>query len=179
MFDDPLERLPRKVQALKVGIAVLQLGDHAEGLDVVVKAAIGLHALLQLILARMAKGRVAKVMGESDGFAQIRIQSHRRGDRPRNLSNLERVGQTGAEVVAFMGDKDLRLFLQPAKGRGVDDPIPVAGKGRASAAVLFLKPAALGMVGVFSEQDTRGGMKNRHLGFQMVRPNQRPSNISI
>ena len=122
---------------------MLQLGDHAEGLDVVVKAAIGLHALLQFILARMAKGRVAKVMGESDGFAQIRIQSHRRGDRPRDLSDLQRVGQARAEVVAFMGDKDLRLFLQAAKGRGVDDPIPIPRKRRARAALLFLKPAAL------------------------------------
>jgi hypothetical protein len=126
----------------------------------------------------MTKGRVAKVMGQGDGFAEICIQPHGRGDGPRDLSHLKRVGQTGAEVVSFMGDKDLCLFLQAAKGRGVDDPIPIPRKRRARAALVFLKPAALRMVGVFSKEDTRGGMKNRHLGFQMVRLNRRPSNIS-
>ncbi len=43
------------------------------------------------------------------------------------------MGQAGAEVVAFMGDEDLGLLLQPAESRGVDDAVAVARKGRAGA----------------------------------------------
>jgi hypothetical protein len=53
------------------------------------------------------------------------------------------MGQAGAEMVAFMGDEDLGLFLQAAEGGGVDDAVAVARERRAGAAFgLRMEPAA-------------------------------------
>ena len=58
-----------------------------------------------------------------------------RGERAGDLRHLQRVGQAGAEVVALVGHEDLGLLLQPPERRAVDDPVAVAGEGRAGAAL--------------------------------------------
>jgi hypothetical protein len=48
-----------------MGVATLQVGDDAEGLHVVIKAAVRLHRPLQLVFSRMAERGVTEVVGES------------------------------------------------------------------------------------------------------------------
>ncbi len=155
-----------------MGITPLQLGDHAEGLHIVVEPAERLHAIVQLVLARMAEGRMAQVVGEGDGLGQIVVQAQGLGDRAGHLSHLQRVGQAGAEMVAFVRHEDLGLLLQAAKGRAMDDAVAVAGEGRAGAAVgLWPAPAArTGRVLGIGSAGRRLVGRNGHCGLYRSRP---------
>jgi hypothetical protein len=90
----------------------------------VLKAAIGLHAGVQRILAGVAERRVPKVMSEGNALGQVFVQSQCPGNRAGDLGNLDGMGQPGAEQVAFVIDEYLCLVLQTAEGRGVDDAVP-------------------------------------------------------
>jgi len=170
VLDEPLQRLPRQVQADEIGIAVLQLGRHAEGLDVVVKAAERLHPLFQLVLARMAERRVAEVVGQGHRLGEVRVQPHGRGDGAGDLRHLQRVGQPGAVVVALVGHENLGLFLQPPERRSVDDAVAVAGEGGAAAALGLGKTPAFGARRVLGE----GGARRRLERHRRVAPSTHP-----
>ena len=136
VLDQPLQRLPGEVQAVVIGVALLQTGDDAQGLGVVVKAPIGLHDLLQRILARMAEGGVAEIVGQRQRLRQILVEAQGAGDGAGDLADLDGVCQARAVVVALVGHEDLGLVGQPAEGRGMDDAVAVAlvfrarGRGR-------------------------------------------------
>ena len=116
MLDQAFQRLPGQVQPVELGIAPLQPRHHAQRLRVVVEAAAGRHLLVQRVLAGMAERRVAEIVGQRHGLGQILVAAQRPRQRARDLRHLDRVGQPGAVMVAFMGDEDLRLVLQPAEG---------------------------------------------------------------
>ena len=116
VLDHPLQRLPAQIQAVEVGVAALQPGQQPKGLDVVVEPAIGRHAGLELVLARVGERRMAEVVGQGDAFGQIVVQSQRLGQRAGDLGHLQAVGQAGAEVIALVRHKHLGLLLQPAEG---------------------------------------------------------------
>ncbi len=63
MLDHALERFPGEVKSIEFGIALLQGGDNAQTLGVVVETTPRLHHLPQRILPRMAERRVTKVVG--------------------------------------------------------------------------------------------------------------------
>ena len=79
----------------------------------------------------MAEGRVAEVMGKGQGLGQVLVKTERAGDGAGHLRHLDRVGQPRPVVISLVIDEDLRLVLQAAEGRGMDDPVPVAREGRA------------------------------------------------
>jgi hypothetical protein len=70
MLHHPFQRFPGEIQPLKFRIARLDLGDHAQGLGVVVKAAIIRHGVLKRVFAGMAKGRVSQIMGQRGASAR-------------------------------------------------------------------------------------------------------------
>ena len=164
VLDHPFQRFPGQVQAVEARIAALQPGDDPEGLHVVIKAREVGHAALQLILPRMTEGRMAQVVRQGDGLRQISVQSQGLGKGTGNLRHFQAVGQSGSIVVAFMGHEHLGLFLEPAKGAGMDDAVPVPGKGRAGPAFrLGIRPApALERVtGIGSPDHKRRGIRGR------------------
>lgn len=74
----------------------------------------------------MAEGGMAQVVGQRDGLGQVLIQRERSGYRARNLGDLNGMGQTGSKQVTLVIDEYLGLVLETAKGRGMDDAIPVS-----------------------------------------------------
>ncbi len=143
VLDHAFQGLPGQVQAVEFGVAALQLGHQAKGLDVVVEPPERLHARAQLFLARMGERRMAEIMGEGDCLCEVRVQAQRVGDGAGDLGDFQGVGEAGAEVVAFVGHEDLRLFLEPAERGGVDDPVAVAReRGPGSARRLGVLAAA-------------------------------------
>ncbi len=74
MLGHALQRLPGQVEAVELGVALLQLGQYAEGLLVVVEAAVGLHGLLKGVLTCVGEGRMPKIVGESAGLRQVLIE---------------------------------------------------------------------------------------------------------
>ena len=75
MLDQSLTRLPGEVEPIVVGIASFEPGDDPQGLGIVIEAAEGRHDLFQHVLARMAEGRVAKVVGERQGLGKILVEA--------------------------------------------------------------------------------------------------------
>ena len=69
-----LERLPGEVEPVELGIALLELGEDAQGLGVVVEAAVRLHRRVQRLLAGMAERRVAEIVGERHRLAEILVE---------------------------------------------------------------------------------------------------------
>jgi hypothetical protein len=67
--------LPGEVQAVEARVARFELVHHAQALQVVLKAAVFAHALVQGVLAGMAEGCVPQVVGQRDGLDQVFIQT--------------------------------------------------------------------------------------------------------
>ena len=80
----------------------------------------------QHVLARMAEGRVAEVVRQGQRLRQILVEPERAGERAGDLAHLDGMGQPRAEMIALVIDEDLRLVLEAAEGRRMDDPVPVA-----------------------------------------------------
>ena len=71
---------------------------------------------------------MAEVVRQRERLRKIIIEPKPSGERPCDLSHLERMGQPRPEMVAFRWHEDLRLVSKTAKGRGMDDPVAVALK---------------------------------------------------
>jgi hypothetical protein len=110
---------------------------------IVVEAAGLRHRRLQRVLAGMAEGRVADVVGEAQRLGQILVEAERARQRAADLRDFEAVGEADPEMVAVGRDEDLGLVAQAAERDRVDDPVAVALEGVARAAAL-----AAGMLGV-------------------------------
>ena len=93
---------------------------------VVVEAAVIGHAGVERVLARMPERRVAKVVAERDGFREVVVEPQRASERARDLRHLDRVGETGAEMIALVIDEHLGLVGEAAEGGRMDDPVAVA-----------------------------------------------------
>ena len=62
---------------MELRIALLELIDHAQGLQVVLEAAVIAHAVVERILAGVAEGRVAEIVRQGDRFDQRLVQRQR------------------------------------------------------------------------------------------------------
>ena len=126
MLEDALAGLEREVEPGELGIAFLELVDHPQRLEVVLEAAVVAHAFVQGILPRMAKRGVPEVMGEADGLGQRLVQAQGACDGPRDLRNLERVGDPGAIEVALVVHEHLGLVDEPPERVRMHDAVAVA-----------------------------------------------------
>ncbi len=143
VLDQTFQRLPGEVQSVESGIAALQRGHHPQRLRIVIEAAAGGEAAIEGALAGMAEGRVAEIVRERQRLGQILVQAERASERASDLGNLERMGQSRAEMVAFVKDEDLGLVGEPPEGAGMDDAVAVAAEGVAGRAHrLRVEPAA-------------------------------------
>src|SRR6266545_3309053 len=68
---------------------------------------------------------MAQVVAERDRLGQVLVQTERAGGRPRDLRDLQGVGEADPVVVAFGGQEHLRLVLQAAEGLRVDDSVSI------------------------------------------------------
>jgi iron-sulfur cluster assembly accessory protein len=151
VFHKSLQCFPCQVQAIKLGVTPLQMGNDAKGLGIVIKPAIFRHQLVKGALACMTKGRVAQIMGQCQGFGEIFIHTENTRDGPGNLRHFKCVGEAGSKVVTLVIDKHLCFVFQPPKRRGMDDAVPVPCKGRPGWTFRFGKqpaPAFLSYAGV-------------------------------
>ena len=69
---------------------------------------------------------MSQIVSQTNGFDEVFVGAQGTRQRPANLSNFQRVGEAGAEVVAFVVDEDLRLVFESPKSGGVEDPVAVA-----------------------------------------------------
>ena len=155
-----------EVEAVEGAVALLELVDHAQRLQVVLEAAVLLHALVQRVLPGVPERRVAEVVRQRDRLDEVLVDAELPGDRATDLRDLERVRQARAEEVAFVVDEDLGLVLEPAERAGMDHAIAVAlERGPPGRVRLGVTPAAreLRMRRVGREAgDFRGARRHRN-----------------
>src|SRR5262249_15022242 len=121
VLDQALERLPGEVQSVESGIAPLERGHHPQRLRIVIEAAAGGEAAIERALAGMAERGMAEVVGERQRLGQILVEPERARERAGNLRDLQRMGQTGAKMIAFVKNEDLGLVREPPEGARMDD----------------------------------------------------------
>ena len=63
----------------------------------------------------MAERRVAEVVDQRQRLGQILVAAQSAGQGAGNLRDLDRMREPRAEMVALMGDENLRLVLEPRK----------------------------------------------------------------
>ena len=151
VLDHALERLPGQVEAVELGVATLEEGDHPQRLGVVVEAALGLEHGIERILAGVAEGAVAEVVGERHRLGQILVEAERARRGTGDLRDLERVGEPGAEMIALVADEHLGLVLEAPERGAVDDPVAVALEGAAQRLLgleMAPPPASLRIAGI-------------------------------
>ena len=70
VLEDAFAAFEGEVEPAKLRVALLELVDHAQRLQVVLEAAVLAHALVQRVLPGVAEGGVAEVVGEADRLGQ-------------------------------------------------------------------------------------------------------------
>ena len=148
MLDQALERLPGEVEPIEAGIFPLKLGDHAQGLGVVVETALLRHGAVERPLAGMAERRMAEVVGKRKRLGQILIDMKRARHGAGDLRHFEAMGEPRPVMIALVIDEDLGLVGQPAEGGRMQDAVAVAGIKRAGRARRFRHeaPPALALI---------------------------------
>src|SRR5579883_2482774 len=127
MFDDSFAHFECQVQARKSRVALLELLDNPEGVDIVVERfPEPRHLPVEFLLAGVGERRMPDVMGERQRLGEILVELESRRGRPRDLRHLDRVGQTVAEMIGNPLGEDLGLGLQPAERARMHDPVAVA-----------------------------------------------------
>jgi hypothetical protein len=156
MFRNPFKGFPGEVQAVELRVMAFQMRHDPDRLRVVIEPTVRGHRRRQRVLARVPERRMSQIMGQRHGLRQVLVQTQRAGHGARHLRHLQRMGQTGAEIVALMLHEDLRLVLEPAKRGGVDDPVAIPLKGRAKEALLLRHTAATALGRVAGERRAHG-----------------------
>src|ERR1700676_4197819 len=99
MFDDAFANFKRQIDAGKIQIALLELLDDPQRLQIVMEAvAMRAQQFIELALPRVAEGRVPNVVDQAQGLGEIGVELQRSGDGARNLCDLQRVREPVAEM---------------------------------------------------------------------------------
>ena len=96
----------------------------------------------------MAERRVSEIVAERNGFGQILIQIQRPRNRAGNLGHLECVRQAGPVMIALRSEKHLCFIFHPAKGFGVENPVPVSLVDGADVTLRFISVPSSGIPAV-------------------------------
>ena len=66
MLEDTFPGFEAQIQAIKCSVMLFQHIHHSQGLEVVLKAPVILHAIIQRILPGVTEGRMAKVVRQRE-----------------------------------------------------------------------------------------------------------------
>ena len=141
---------------------MLQRGHDPQGLRVVVEAAMGFQAGIERALAGMAERRMAEIMRQRQRLGEVLVEPELARQRAGDLRHLQRVGQPGAVMVAFVEHEHLRLVLQAAERGGMDHPVAIAPERAAGPARRLLEQPAAAAVGVAGIGRAGGSHSDRH-----------------
>ena len=122
---DPFAGFEAEVQTVIMLIAFLQKIHNPEALNIVFKAPVILQEFVQVLLARVAEGGMAEIMGISYGLAEVFIEAKGAGKGPRMLGHFQGMGKPRPVKIPFGNQKYLGFVLQILEDLGVENAIPV------------------------------------------------------
>ena len=136
VLDDAFADAEGEVEAAVGGVALLEVLDDAEGVEIVVEeAAVALEALVESALTGVAERRVADVVDQGEGLGEVLVEAEAGGNGAGDLGDLDGVGEAGAEVVGGAAGEDLGLAGETAEGSGLDNALAVTLERCAACAV--------------------------------------------
>src|SRR5580704_17040645 len=107
-------------------VPLFKVLNNSQRMQIVVEPqSIFLQAAIQRTFPGVAKRRVSDVMHLRKCLGQVRIESQRGRNLPRNLCDLDRMRQPAAKVIRCAACKNLCLSCEPAKRPRLNDTIPV------------------------------------------------------
>src|ERR1700689_391681 len=120
VLDDALADAEGEIEAAVGGVALFEVLDDAEGVDVVVEAAaVTAEAGVKSTLAGVAEGGVADVVDEGEGFCEVFVEAEFGGGGASDLRDLDGVGEAAAKVVGGAAGEDLSFAREAAEGAGL------------------------------------------------------------
>ncbi len=126
VLGETFAHFPREIQAGKAGIFLFEKFDDPEALPVVLEAPVGLHELVQCLLALVPERGMAEVVGEGDGLGEVLVQLEGASDIAGDRGDFHRVGEARAQVIPGAIEKHLRFVFKAPKRPRVDDAVAVA-----------------------------------------------------
>ena len=141
---------------------MLQRGDDAQGLRIVIEPAMGVQAGIQCAFAGMTERRMAEIVGQRQRFREVLIEAELPGQRTGDLGHFERVGEPGAVMIAFMEHEYLGFVLQAAEGGGMNDPVAIAPERAAGLARRLRKQPSAAVPGVAGIDRAGSSHSDRH-----------------
>jgi len=126
VLEDPLAAFERQIEPTEIRVAVLELVDHPQRLQIVLEAAIGAHASVQRVLPGMAERCVPQIVRKADRLRERLVEPKRMGNGAGDLCDLDGMGDSRAIEVALVVDEHLRLVHEAPESIGMDDPVAVA-----------------------------------------------------
>jgi len=91
VLDEPCQRRLGQIEAVEPGVMPLEFGHDAQGVAIVVEAAVLGHAGVERVLAGMPERRVAEIVAKRDCLRQIVVKPQGAGESARDLRDLDRV----------------------------------------------------------------------------------------
>ena len=137
----------REIEPGELGVALFELIDDAQRLQVVLEAAVFAHAFVERVLAGVSERRVPEVVREADRLGERLVDVERARDGAPDLRDFERMRDARAVQIAFVIHEDLGLVDEAAKRIRMDDAVAIALKlgaktrwrlGKTPAATLFV-----------------------------------------
>src|SRR4051812_21925125 len=102
MLEHSLATFECQVQSGELGIALLEFVDHAQGLQVMLEAAVSSHAFIERILSGVTERRVPEIMGEANGLRERLVDVEGPRDSPAYLCDLERMCDSRAVQITLV-----------------------------------------------------------------------------
>jgi hypothetical protein len=132
VLQNALARLEAEIQAVKLRVPPLELINHAQALEVVLKTfalrVVLLEACIERVLPRMAKRGVPEVMRKADGLRKLLIERKAPCNGARNLRHLEAVRKPSAVQIALMVYEDLCLVQKLSERSRMNNSIAITLK---------------------------------------------------
>src|SRR5215472_9003308 len=126
VFDDSFAHLECQIQAGKIQVALFELLDDPQRMQIMVEALAELtHACIKLLFAGMSKRRMADVVNERKRFGQVRIHIERARHGPGNLSDLKRVRKPVPKMIGEAGGENLRFRFEAPEGARVNHTVAI------------------------------------------------------
>ena len=126
VLNDSFAHLEGEIQAGKSRVALLEVLNDSEGVQVVVEAvAEALHLPVQFFFTGVRERGMADVVCERESFGQILVQAERGRDRASDLGDFDRVREAVAKVIVEAGREDLGFVLQAPERARMHDAVPV------------------------------------------------------
>jgi hypothetical protein len=113
------------------GVTLLEVLDDTQCVEVVVESPpMTAEAAIQCTFTGMPKWRMADVVNQGKRLSQIFVQAKCRCNRPRDLRDLNGVGQTAAKMIGRTAGKYLRLPREAPEGTGLHNALAIPLEGR-------------------------------------------------